>query len=272
MKLDENTLTTLGITKTEQCILEHLDEAKSIQALSKETQISRTGTVYALQILMHRGFVQKIKNKKRNIYIAISIDELANKIQDIKDTLLLKNNYRKGVRVKTSFENEFVIHVGTEEILPAYKRIASMNKNTRIKAIQHHRSWMDLIDKITLDQLVEFNRTIIKNKIILDGMLNESAYLSYQKEIKQDPQKHRASVESLKGRMADYTVFPDTFFNYDSEIWLFKNTSLIINWKEEVAIEISNRNMTGFLNDMFEFVKSGGRKIDHNKMVEGLLE
>ena len=71
--------------------------------------------------------------------------------------------------------------------------------------------------------------------------------------------------------MADYTVFSDEFFNYDAEIWIFKTTTLIINWKEEVAIEITNANMTGFLKDMFEFVKVGGSKLDHNKAMRDLL-
>ncbi len=272
MKLEENILTLFGITKTEQIILEHLDEAKSIQSISKETRISRTGVVYAIAILLKRGFIQKIKNKKRSLYIAISIDEFVHKIQDVGDILLLKNNIFHGVRVKTSHENEFIIHVGANEIVPAYKRIASKNRNTRIRAIQHNRSWSELNEKISSEQLIEFNQAIIKNKIILDGMLNESSYDSYKKEIIQDPQKYKAVVTSLKGRMADYTVFGDNFFNCDSEMWIFQNTALIINWKEEIAVEITNQNITKFLTDMFEFVKMGGRKIDHNKIVEGLLK
>jgi hypothetical protein len=118
---------------------------------------------------------------------------------------------------------------------------------------------------------VEFNEAIKKNNIILDGMLNKSAYNAYREEIKSNPKKHADAVKSLEGRMADYTVFPDEFFNYDSEIWIFKTTTLIINWHEEVAIEITNANMTGFLKDMFEFVKAGGSKLDHNKAIRELL-
>ena len=58
----------------------------------------------------------------------------------------------------------------------------------------------------------------------------------------------------------------------DCELWLFKSTTLLINWHEEVAIEITNQSMTPFLRDMFEFVKSGGKKIDHNKVMKGVLE
>jgi predicted transcriptional regulator len=271
MKIQEKAAHLLDLTTLECSILEHLSEAMSIQQISSGISFSRTGIKYALSSLKEKGFVQKIKYGKRYLYISITKDELSRKIQEIADELLLSGKALRGVRVKTSKRDEFIIHIGTEEILPAYKRIASMNKNERIKAIQHHRSWIELTNRITPEQLVDFNDNIIKNKIILDGMLNESAYQSYKKEIEENPQKHKDNVASLKGRMADYTVFPDHYFNFDVEIWMFKNTTLIINWREEIAIEIINDSITFFLKDMFEFVKMGGKKIDHNKMVEGLL-
>ncbi|MEN9921527.1 MAG: Sugar-specific transcriptional regulator TrmB [Candidatus Parcubacteria bacterium] len=271
MKLSEELLRILGLRTTERKILEALFEAKTVPEIVGYTGISRTGVLYELNKLQKKGFVKRIKNGKRYVYIAVTEDEFSTLIQRAVDEFKLKDSHIKGARVKTSYENEFIIHVGPKEILPAYQRIASKNRNTRIRAIQHHRSWLELNEKITPEQLVEFNRAIIKNKIILDGMLNESAYESYKKEILQNPQKHKQTVESLRGRMADYTVFADTFFNCDSEIWIFQNTALIINWKEDVAIEITNQNITKFLTDMFEFVKMGGKKIDHNRVIENVL-
>ncbi len=271
MKIQEKAAYLLGLTRLECSILEHLSEAMSIQQISSSIGFSRTGVKYALTSMKEKGFVQRIKYGKRHLYISISKDDLSRKIQEIADELLLSGKSLKGVRVKTSKRDEFIIHIGTEEILPAYKRIASMNKNERINAIQHHRSWVELTNRITPEQLIDFNNNIIKNNIILDGMLNESAYESYKKEIEKNPEKHKENVASLKGRMADYTVFPDKYFNFDVEIWMFKNTTLIINWKEEIAVEIINDSITFFLRDMYEFGKMSGKKIDHNKMVEGVL-
>ncbi len=271
MKLNENLLAILGLNGTEKTILEYLDTDKNIQSISRDTKISRTGTKYSLNRLVDRGLVEESRTGKRTNYRALSADALADKIQNAKDVFLLNNENLKGVRVKTSHENEFIIHVGVREILPAYQRIAATNKNCRIKAIQHHRSWSELIKKISPEQLVQFNKAIVDNKIILDGMLNESAYYSYQKEVLTDPKSNLDAIKSLEGRMADYTMFPDEVFNFDSEIWMFKSNILIINWKEEVAIEISNKNMAGFLNDMFEYVKMSGKKIDHNKYIADTL-
>jgi hypothetical protein len=272
MNWKNNNLQILSLTETETNILNALDDLKSVQQIAKDRRVSRTGINYALKSLIRRGFINYRIIGKRRLYTAISHNQLIEKLKQALDQVEIRNTNKKGVRVKTSQENEFIIHVGAREIIPAYKRIALENKNERVQAIQHHKSWQELINKISPRQLVEFNQAIIKNKIVLDGMLNESAYQSYKNELKMAPDKNASAIKSLEGRMADYTVFPDTFFNHDAEIWIFKNTTIIINWKEEVAIEITNANMTWFLKDMFEFVKASGKKLDHNQAMKELLQ
>ena len=72
--------------------------------------------------------------------------------------------------------------------------------------------------------------------------------------------------------MSDYSVFPDNRFEASAEIWIFKKTSMIINWYERIAIEITNRRTTDLLREMFEYVKHGSKKIDHNLMMRSLIE
>lgn len=273
MKWHQKSIKILGLSPTEEVILSVLDTAKSVQEVAKETSLSRTGINHVLKTLIDKEFVSSLKTGKRLNYIAITQKQLAARLQETIDQINIASENKKGARIRTSRENEFIIHVGTKEIVPAYARIASMHKNERIQGVQHHRSYRHIAEKASPRLLTEFNESIKKNNLILDGMLNAGAYKSYAEEIKVDPKKHnRASIESLEGRMADYHVFPDNFFNYDAEMWIFKSTALIINWKEEVAIEITNANITGFLKDMLEFVKMGSKKIDHNKLMREVME
>lgn len=270
MKWNLTNLKIFRFSNLEISILEVLNAPKSIQEISRLTKLSRTGIKYALGKMVEDGFVTTSLRGKRLLYAAISTDDIHEKLQTAIAEIEPHLTEKKGVRIR-DLKSAFSIHVGTKEIIPAYKRIAFENKNERIRAIQHHRSWLELIEKITPKQLVDFNQAIVKNHIILDGMLNESAYNAYQEEIKNEPEKHTEAVKSLEGRMADYTVFPDGFFDYDAEIWIFRNTTLLINWKEGFAIEITNANMTGFLRDMYEFVKAGNRKLDHAKALRETL-
>jgi len=261
----------LGLSDNEIKILDVLDSEKSIQDIARDTSLSRTGINYLVSILLKRGLIEYVKKGKRKNYIAIDNNKISELFKKALDEIGIINKERKGARIITSPKDEFVIHVGAKEIVPAYTRIAYENRNERIRAIQHHRSWSELVNKITKKQLVDFNESIKANHLIIDGMLNESAYKEYEKEIKSNPSKNEEAIKSLEGRMADYTLFPDNIFNYDTEIWLFKNTALIINWKEEVAIEITNTNMAGFLQDMFEYVKSGGSKLNHNEKIKDII-
>jgi len=96
--------------------------------------------------------------------------------------------------------------------------------------------------------------------------LQENYYDLYAEYLKKHPQSESANTaESLGSRMADYTVVPSQFFDVYSEIWIFRTTVIIINRHEEVAIEITNEQMMSFLRDMFEFVKMGGKKINHEE-------
>lgn len=250
-----------------------LPEPKNVQTIARQTGISRTGVNYRLSTLLGRGFIRIVRDGRKKTYIALTTEELIDTVeQTIYKIKTLDDTVHKGARIKTDKEDEFVIHIGTREIIPAYKRIALENKNERIYAIQHHRSYNELLEKITPKQLSVFNETIIKNHLIIDGILNKSAYQDYKDEIKKNPDKYRGSVKSLEGRMADYTFFSDDKFNHDAELWLFKDTSLLINWHDEVAIEITNKSMTAFLKDMFEFVKKDGTKVDHNLVLKKVLE
>ena len=262
----------LGLSRTERDILNALSAPKNVRIISGETGISRTGVNYCLDHLAERGFIRILRKGKRRSYVALTDEELMDELQRALDGMRGSNTKRQGARIKTSKEDEFIIHVGVKEIIPAYERIASENKDERIRAIQHHRLYNKLLERITPKQLVRINETIKKNRLIIDGILNESAYNAYKKEIAADPKKFRASIKSLEGRMADYSFFRDDSFDHDSELWLFKDTSLLINWHEEVAIEITNRNMTAFLKDMFSFVKEGSRKIDHNRAMRDILK
>ena len=259
------------LTDNEVTILECLKVAKSVQDISKDTKISRTGVNFVIRNLCNKELVKVFRHGKRKVYIAITSKELQYMFEKAIAFLDTVERDRKGAKIRMSKENEFTIHIGAKEIIPAYQRIASVSKNERVFAIQHHRSYKEIVEKASSKLLAEFNETIKKNDIILDGILNESAYRTYLEEMKNNPKKYKGSIESLEGRASDYHVFPDSFFNYDAEIWIFKNTTIIINWFEEVAIEITNQNMTGFLKDMFSFVKEGSRKIDHNQAIREVL-
>jgi sugar-specific transcriptional regulator TrmB len=273
MNWNSKAINLLGMSAVETAIMTSLATPKTVQEIAQATKLSRTGINYALQNLTDRQLIQVVPKGKRKLYSAISREDLQQLLDQATSELEREGEVgaKGGAAVKRK-KGRFAIHVGKEEVIAAYKRIAYGNKNTRIRAIQHHRPWLELMDKITPRQLVAFNDTIKKNDLIIDGMLNASAYKAYQEEIRQDASKHLPVAKSLEGRMADYTVFRDDIFNYDTEVWLYKDTTVLINWKEEVAIEFTNASMTGFMRDLFAFAKAANQRINHHRALEAALK
>jgi len=271
MNWRENTLDILGLNDTEQAILECLSTAKSIQEVAEETKLSRTGINHSLKKLYKKDLVTTIRHGKRKLFIALTFTELALKLQRLQDAIHIESGSKKGIRLKTSKENEFVIHVGTKDLINMYERIMSLHKGERWKAIQPNKSWMNQHKKLTKKELVRINNAIRNNGIIVEGILQDNAYSLYREYFKDDPKALQEIGESLTGRAADYTMIPHHFFNYHAEIWLFEKTFCIINWEDEVAIEITNEDIMNFMKDLFEIAKTKGTKIDHNQTMKEIL-
>lgn len=263
----QNSLELLGLSESETAILETLGTAKSVQDIALDSKVSRTGVNHIIKKLAKKSLVTHIRHGKRRLYIALSPSELSLKLQNALDDLSIHEGSAKSARVKTSKESEFIIYSGIKEIIPAHERIASLNKNERIRAIQPNKSWMNLHKKLTPKELVRFNNTIRENKLIIDAVLQDDAYKKYGEFFREDPAALKEIATSFTDRMADYTTVSSKFFNQNAEIWIYSKTFFIINWEEEVAIEINNPDIMGFMKDMYEIVKSKGSKIDHNQIM-----
>jgi predicted transcriptional regulator len=271
MNWSNKSLSFLDLTDAEIMILHAFEQAKTFQEVSREADIPRTTIAFMTKNLMRRNLVIPVKNGKRFRYVSITEAQLHNNLQAIIGEMSSVAAERKGAHIKLSRENEFTIHTGLREIIPAHARIASLHLDQRVYAIQPNKSWMNMHKKLSPTQLIGFNESIKKNHIILEAILQENAYKLYGAFFKSDPRAIKAIAASFINRMADYATVPERFFDYHAELWLFKTTVLIINWEEEVAIEMVNPNIMGFFKDMFELVKASSAKIDHNQAMRDLL-
>jgi len=272
MKWTQKTLEIFGLTATQAKILGGLDIERTLSEIVRESHISRTGANYCLMQLIERGLVYRKKQSKKHYYKALSPQELSEKLETIILQLQVASGVSKSVKVRTSKESEFIIFRGIKEIIPAYERITSLNKNERLRVIQPNKSWMNLHKKLSSSQLIRVNDTLRDNKIILEAILQKNAYMLYEKFFQNDPEKIADIAKSFTGRMADYTLVSQTIFDYHAELWIFKHTGLMINWEEEVALEITNENLVGFLRDLFEIAKASGIKVDHNGMMREMIK
>lgn len=273
MNWSNKSLSFLGLEPAQMKILNALNQGKTHMDVAKETAIPRTTVAFIIKRLINKGLVIPVHFGKRFKYVALTEAQLSQKLEQTLGEMRSTARERKGVQIRLSKENQFTIHIGYTEMVDAYTRIAANNKNTRIKAIQSNKSWNTIVEKLPAQELIQFNKAVIENDLIIDGILQDDYYEMYKQYLKNHPQDiAKSTAKSLTGRMADYTLIPKEFFDFYSEIWIFETTVVIINWKEEIAVEITNEQMMRFLRDMFEFVKMGGRKVNHEAAMMEVLK
>lgn len=273
MNWSNKSLSFLGLNQKEVLILEALVKAETHKEVAKKTKIPRTTVAFVVQNLIKKGLILPIKHGKRFRYISLTEEQLQNRLRQTLGEMKATAQERKGAQIRISKESEFIIHIGIKEVIEAYSRIATLNKDTRIKAIQSYKSWITIIEKLGPQDLIRFNQFVRDNNLIIDGILQDKQYDWYGEYLKEHPQAESTdTAESLGQRMADYTLVHSEYFNVYSEIWIFRSTVIIINWRDEVAIEITNDQMMSFLRDMFEFVKMGGKKINHEEYLKEMMD
>src|SRR3989344_5875313 len=126
MNWTNKSLSFLDLDSEEAKILESLAQAKTPSEAAAEVKIPGTTIAFKVKHLLKKGLVLPIKNGKRFRYISLTESQLKDRLQNIIGEMETTVGERKGSQVRLSGENEFIIHVGTKEIIPAYERITSM--------------------------------------------------------------------------------------------------------------------------------------------------
>jgi DNA-binding MarR family transcriptional regulator len=152
----------LSLTDTETAILNILNVPKNVQKIAEDSGISRTGVNHVLKNLVSKGLIKYSPVGKRRTYSSITLEELSQKFQQTLEEIEIANKDKKGAKIKISKEDEFIIHIGAKEIIPAYRRIAAEKMDIYVMggAVAYKRSpdWVEYnikIDVPSAKQVIE---------------------------------------------------------------------------------------------------------------------
>jgi sugar-specific transcriptional regulator TrmB len=276
MYIHQNYAALLGFTAQDLDILNALDTQMNISELAERLKIPRTSLYSMLSNLKRRGFIETVIVGKRKEWRAVQtqrlaahIGELYSSMQNVRDT--------KGEKVSlvTSRNTGFVLHKGKEHLVRLYKRMLDLHKSERLLILQPNQSTEIVMAKFPKGEMNNINKYIQKNKIIVEAIIHENAiphYVESMKKIGATKEHIREAFSAVNNRVADTTYIPKEYLTVKSEVYIMNDVALIMNWEEEVGIEIKNSDMVGMLKEMFTFIKSHGTKVDQNPMIQKLLE
>ena len=277
MKLSKEMVQILGLSPYEVTMLKTLKEKDyCIQDLAIEANIPRTSIYYALPHLVDRGFIESYRrNKKtywRNIY-DLKIDNLIKSQQaelTHTDTESAKDNKNKsdGNFIKRiSNSSKISIYNGDGQTVKALLAISEIAPHSRFYGIQPEASVVGAVSKNRVDDIIKFNNHVKDSKLIVEGIIHERGTDTMVQHL--SPKDKKRLLASFSGRSADTAKLPEGFLNNTkAEIYLYDNKKIaIINWYENFAVTIENKDVFDLLIEMFRSTKYMLKKYDQNEKI-----
>ena len=268
MKLTKETIDILGLSSYEVVVLKVLkDKDYSVQDLSIETSIPRTSLYYALPYLVRRGFIESYRKNKKTLWRSTFESRMAefteSKLSMNKDNDSEKNNFTN----KISKYSELHFYNGKNQAINVLRNISELPAHSRFYGIQPEASIVGAIEKNNLNDIIEFNKKVKESKLIVEGIIHEKGTDSMTQPLSAIEKKKL--LDSFSGRSADTSKLPEGFLNNTkAEIYLYGNNKVsIVNWYEEFAVTIENKDVYDLMIEMFKSTKYMLKKYDQNEKI-----
>lgn len=254
----------LDLSKEQLRVFNSLKAPQNPTQIAKEIKLPRTTISYILKELVDRGLVTKKRHGKRYLYTKSDTEKL-NKLTD--EVRLLLDNSLSDIISIPSFE-DIKVYKGIKSIIDLQtKLLKDEPRHSRVKVIQPNKSFIAMFDNASVEEIIEYNKAISESKVILDAILEDNAYDEYLNYWKVDPEGFERLNPSYLERTTDYVEVKRNSISFSSELWIYTDLILIINWSKKNAILIKNLESRGLLEALYDTLKSQGDKVDHTTKI-----
>jgi predicted transcriptional regulator len=261
--------TLLNLSSHESRILAVLHESEpySVSEVAKSSKVPRMSTYLALASLKGRGLIySKIKGKRR-FWLRHSEKEIAGTLNSLARNI---HNEPERVEVKHSDLTGFTVLKGLPSLFTIFERISSGHKGSRLMGIQPTASLINVFKGVKPEKLQPIQEGIKHNKIIVEGLLREDYYPTLMSLLDTPDEKIRV-LEAFLGRSTDMVFVSNEYLNSATELMMFQDVAFLVNWKDEVALEIQNKDMLEFMKELFALARGYGKKVHQEEYIKNLI-
>lgn len=220
----------------------------------------------AVASLTRRKLVMTHRDGKKKLYSIGSIDELLYSVKKFFASNAEKTNGK--IESKT-ISDEITIYHGLKNCNSIWKRIADLKKGERAVFVQPNQCISTVLSKLGVSALYPNNDTLNEKGVIVEALLHKSVYKIFYDTLSKlaNPKFAQKEIEKVANRTSDIRFIDDKYLNIPTEMMFFRNTAYLINWKDEMAIEIKNKMIINFLYELYELARGYGTKINQSEYV-----
>lgn len=254
----------IGFTKDESKVYRALaDEPFTVANVTKKTRLARMTCHYILIRFLKRGLVSRMKRQRHFLYTKISPEEVATHIATLSDSV------GKSELPSTSRDARVSVHKGKQSIYALYEKVCKESVGERVYTIQPTASTKYIFDHYSVHELDRLHVLMGENELIIDDIIEEDFFQPIY-------EKHGAGFESaiqtLLDRMTATYALPEGSLASKSDMVIFGDVVLFIDWKEEIALEIRVAEIVALCLDLFKTFKSQTRHIGFRDLAEPYIK
>lgn len=251
----------LGLTSQEKKVLNLLvtsKESLTATAISGHISEPRTTVNFYLKKLLNKGWVEKVKSPKSQYPLWRLNDEKKIIRDTISSFFTLMGITQNALATLTTRE-------GYEQVKAAYERILEAGKTERVFVIQGSHSPSATLKNLPIEFIEEMHTTQKQKQIILEGITSEKGLSVFNGMTPRELQSHY-------GRLTVVYVIPDEYLDFDAEIFIFKNSIIIIQPGTAKSHIINDENVALALKKLIEFIEQYAQKVDVNSHIKELIK
>ena len=250
----------LGLSKAEEKVLLALTESpQALFQISTSAKTPRTTTEKALGRFMKRGLAKRTKHKGRWLYQKISHEEI------------LRSLFPVGIFPSGAFgipiteSHGITVHRGKAALLAVYQKTFTMPASDRLHIVELSPSAQALLKQTTHEEDIVHSRRASKSgkvfEMVVDEQFFPTIYEYYQKGFDE-------LAKAYTDRPVNVSVIPFGLLHFENDLFIFKSSAYIIDWKNLVAIEIQNKETAQVFMEIFKHLKTLGRQTTLQKLLE----
>jgi len=241
----------LGLNDKEVLLLEtlHKQGALNTSVLSYEASLPRVTTMRILKTLKDRGFVTRYTKKREVVWSLVEQKALEKRFAG-----LFGDSTDSQKTTELSEVGSLVIYRGVEEIIAGNEKILATHKGERLLAIEPNGIWKH-VSRTPQESITHLNKRFKEKQILIEIVVEEG----FEKAIAESVDPELA--ETFLALAVDVRVVPARFLDSATEVLLFRDQVLFVDWAHLVAVEIKNPSTIRVMRAMYRLLQESGRSL-----------
>lgn len=245
------TIEALNFSPKERAVLHALQTSSSpekISTISLKAKLAHATTTFILQKLEKRKLAERIKVENH-----------------------FRWKYRKNINIIENLSPESLrdtfLHVssGMENLNKEFMKILEIDGGDRLYAIQGSGIAKTILRKIDNEFIFNFHQEVRRQELIIEGVIAESVFRLFEN-------MSVAQLDSHLDRLTIAYVLPDELIHFPFDVFLFKNTVLLVDYEHERVVRIEDTAFADVFKSLFNLAQQYGTKVDLNQHIKKLIK